>query len=55
MGRSRLGAAGERHREGRQTVEEKTQKAPSLPGDERHFYLTLNTRISLGAAMYFGT
>ncbi|XP_069552393.1 zinc finger protein 385D-like [Brachyistius frenatus] len=50
MGRSSIGAAGER----------KTDKSggedakPPLPGDERHFYQTLNRRISLGAAMYFG-
>lgn len=48
MGRSSIGAAGKKEREGER------HEASSLLGDERHFYHTLNNRISLGAAMYFG-
>lgn len=43
----------ERRRE-RERDWSRRHEASSLLGDERHFYHTLNNRISLGAAMYFG-
>lgn len=45
----------ERARKRKETVERRRRKGASLPGDERYFELTLNNRISPGAAMYFGT
>lgn len=54
MGRNGIGAAGKKERE-RESDWRRRHEASSLLGDEKHFYQTLNHRISLGAAMYFGT